>query len=139
MEDALKGADVFIGVSGKAGLVNTEMLKLMAKDAIVFSLTNPTPEILPEVARKVENVAIVATGRSDFPNQVNNSLVFPAIFRGTFDTGAKKITKEMRIAATKALSESVPAKKLSKDYILPHMTDKYFFERVAKAVEKAAK
>ncbi len=139
LEDALRGADVLVGVSGKAGMVSTEMLKLMGKNAIVFALTNPAPEILPPEAKKAKNVAIVSTGRSDFPNQVNNSLVFPAVFRGVLDSGAKKITKEMRIAAAKALSESLPAKKLSKNYILPRMTDKTFFKKVAKAVENAAK
>ena len=136
---ALKSADVFIGVSGKRGLLNKNLIKLMAKKAIVFALTNPTPEILPPEAKKARNAAIVATGRSDFPNQVNNSLVFPAIFRGVFDCGAKKITLKMRIAATKALANSVPKRKLSRNYIIPRMTDKHFFGKVAKAVARTAK
>ena len=115
LEDALKGADVFLGLS-KAGLVSKKMLKSMAKDPIVFAMANPDPEILPELAHLTRNDIVMATGRSDYPNQINNVLGFPYIFRGALDVRASKITEEMLVACVHALSalahEPVPKKVL---------------------------
>ena len=131
LADAMVGADVFIGVSAP-GLVTPEMVSSMAKDSIVFACANPTPEIFPDEA-KAAGAAVVATGRSDFPNQVNNVLAFPGIFRGTFDVHASDINDEMKIAAAEAISSLVSDEELNPDYILPAAFD----ERVAPAVAKA--
>ncbi len=131
LKEALTNADVFIGVSGP-GTVQASDIKLMAPKAIVFALANPTPEIMPEEAKK-GGAAVIATGRSDYPNQVNNSLAFPGIFRGALDNSVKKITDEIKLKAAYALAELV--KKPSAGEILPDMFDK----RVAKAVAKAVR
>lgn len=134
--DMLKGADIFIGVSAP-GTVTTEMVKTMNKDAIIFACANPTPEIFPEDA-KAGGAAVIATGRSDFPNQINNVLAFPGIFRGTFDVRAKDINEEMKMAAAKALSDLITPDKLSADYIIPYAFDPAVGPAVAKAVADAA-
>ena len=126
LEDALKGADIFIGVS-RPGLLTPEMVQSMAEQPVVFALANPTPEIMPDVA-KAAGVAVVATGRSDFPNQVNNALAFPGIFRGALDNGVKKITDEHKIAAAEALAGLV--ENPTADEIIPSPFD----ERVVPAV-----
>lgn len=131
LADVLKGKDVFIGVSAP-GLVTTEMVQTMAKDAIVFAMANPTPEIMPEDAKK-GGARIVATGRSDFPNQINNVLVFPGIFRGALDARAKAITESMKEAAARAIASIVEPEELSEDYIIPDA----FNEKVAPAVARA--
>ena len=152
LADAMRGADVFVGVSG-GNLVSTAMVKSMAAKPVVFALANPTPEIPPEKARAARSDLIMATGRSDYPNQVNNVLGFPFIFRGALDARAKQITQPMLIAAVHALAElarePVPASvlkayKLKKlafgvDYILPKPFDPRLLERVPKAVAKAVK
>lgn len=135
--EMLVGADVFIGVSAP-GTVTTEMVKTMNKDAIVFACANPTPEIFPEDA-KAGGAAIVATGRSDFPNQINNVLAFPGIFRGTFDVRAKDINEEMKMAAAKALSELISEDELDPDHIIPYAFDPRVGPKVAEAVAKAAR
>lgn len=129
--DAIKGADIFIGVS-KAGLVTAEHVQSMAKNPIVFAMANPVPEIMPDLA-KAAGAAVVATGRSDFANQVNNLLVFPGLFRGVIDAGIKKITVEMKLAAAKALAAYVVNPDV--DHIVPDPLDK----KVAKAVAEAVK
>lgn len=128
LQDALTGADVLIGVSGP-GLAAAKDIKLMAKDAIVFALANPIPEIMPDEAKK-GGAKVIATGRSDFPNQLNNSLAFPGIFRGALDHKVTRITEEMKLKAAKALAGLIPKPTVGK--ILPDMFDK----RVAKAVAK---
>ena len=137
LADMLAGADVFIGVSAP-GTVTTEMVKTMAKDAVIFACANPTPEIFPEDA-KAGGAAVIATGRSDFPNQINNVLAFPGIFRGTFDVRASDINEEMKMAAAAALAELISDEELSADYIIPKAFDKRVGPAVAKAVAKAAK
>ena len=137
LADALVGADVFVGVSAP-GLVTKEMVKTMAKDAIVFASANPTPEIFPDEAKEA-GAKVVATGRSDFPNQINNVLAFPGIFRGTFDVRASDINDTMKIAAAKALAELVPADELSCDYIIPAAFDPRVCPAVSKAVAQAAR
>ena len=127
----MKGRDVFIGVSAP-NVVTAEMVSIMAKDAIVFAMANPTPEIMPDEAKK-GGARIVATGRSDFPNQINNVLVFPGIFRGALDAQATDITEEMKIAAVHAIADIIPEEELNEDYIIPGAFD----ERVAKAVAAA--
>ena len=134
LKDALKGADVFIGVS-TANLLKADDLKVMNKDAIVFAMANPNPEIMPDEAKKV--AAIVGTGRSDFPNQINNSLGFPGIFRGALDAKAVKINNEMKIAAAKAIAGCCANP--TRDNILPYTLDKRVVPAVAAAVAKAAK
>ena len=152
LEDAMTGADVFVGVSG-ANLVSPAMVKSMAEKPVVFALANPNPEILPEKAMAVRSDLVMATGRSDYPNQVNNVLGFPFIFRGALDARAKEITQAMLIAAVKALAElarePVPASvlkayqlkklKFGPDYILPKPFDPRLAQRVPQAVAKAAK
>ena len=128
LADMLVGADVFIGVSAP-GMVTPEMVKTMNKDAIIFACANPTPEIFPDDA-KAGGARVVATGRSDFPNQINNVLAFPGIFRGAFDVRAKDINDEMKLAAAKALADLITDEELSEDYIIP----KAFDPRVGKAV-----
>ncbi|MBP3815882.1 MAG: NAD-dependent malic enzyme [Firmicutes bacterium] len=137
LADAIKGADVFIGVSAP-GTLTTEMVKTMAKDAIIFACANPTPEIFPDDA-KAGGAAVIATGRSDYPNQINNVLAFPGIFRGTFDVRASDINEEMKMAAAKALADLVSEEELSADYIIPAAFDKRVGPAVAKAVAEAAK
>ncbi|MBQ3916358.1 MAG: NAD-dependent malic enzyme, partial [Ruminococcus sp.] len=114
-----------------------EMVKSMAKDPILFPMANPTPEIMPDLAKKA-GAAIVGTGRSDFPNQINNVLAFPGIFRGALDVHASDINEEMKIAAAKAIADAVPADKLSADYIIPSALDRSVAAAVAKAVADAA-
>ena len=133
LAEALVGADVFIGVSG--GTVPESAVAQMADDSIIFSLANPTPEILPEVARKY--AAVVATGRSDFPNQINNVLAFPGIFRGALDVRASKITDTMHLAAAEAIA-AVVADRLTPDFIIPSPFDRRVAVQVAEAVAEAA-
>ncbi len=137
LADVLVGADVFIGVSAP-GVLTTDMVKTMAKDAVIFACANPTPEIFPEDA-KAGGAAVVATGRSDFPNQVNNVLAFPGVFRGTFDVRARDINDAMKIAAADALSNLITDEELSPDYIIPKAFDKRVGPAVAKAVAQAAR
>ena len=131
LADALKGADIFIGVSAP-GSVTTEMVKTMNPDPMIFAMANPTPEIMPDEA-KAAGARIIGTGRSDFPNQINNVLVFPGFFRGALDVRAKSITEEMKMAASKALASLIDEKDLNPDYIIPDAFD----PREAKAVSKA--
>lgn len=133
VHDALKGADVFIGVS-KGDLLKAEDVKSMAKDPIIFAMANPTPEIMPDVA-KAAGAAVVGTGRSDFPNQVNNVLAFPGIFRGALDAGAPTISESMKIAAAHALADAV--QDLSADSVIPDSLDRSVAPRVAEAVRLA--
>ena len=137
LADVLAGADVFIGVSAP-GTLTPEMVKTMNKDAIVFACANPTPEIFPDEAKK-GGAAVVATGRSDFPNQINNVLAFPGIFRGTFDVRAIDINDEMKIAAAYALADLVSEKDLNPEYIIPAAFDERVADAVAAAVREAAK
>ena len=137
LADALKGADIFIGVSAP-GLVTKEMVQSMNKDAIIFACANPTPEIFPDEAKEA-GAAVIATGRSDFPNQINNVLAFPGIFRGTFDVRASDINEEMKVAAAHALAELISDEELSADYIIPKAFDPRVGPAVAKAVAQAAR
>ena len=137
LADVIRDADVFIGVSAP-GTLTTEMVKTMAKDAIIFACANPTPEIFPEDA-KAGGAAVIATGRSDFPNQINNVLAFPGIFRGTFDVRAREINEEMKMAAANALADLISPEELSADYIIPAAFDKRVGPAVAKAVAEAAR
>ena len=137
LADMLVGADVFIGVSAP-GAVTTEMVKTMNKDAIVFACANPTPEIFPDDA-KAGGAKVVSTGRSDFPNQINNVLAFPGIFRGAFYVRAKEINDEMKLAASEALANLIADEDLSPEYIIPKAFDKRVGPAVAKAVAEAAK
>lgn len=137
LEEVIKGADVFIGVSAP-GCVTPEMVKSMAKDPIIFAMANPTPEIMPDLAKQA-GAAVVGTGRSDFPNQINNVLVFPGIFRGALDCRAKDINDEMKIAAAKAIADYIPENELTADNIIPSALDKNVSAAVAKAVIQAAK
>ena len=137
LADVIRGADVFIGVSAP-GTLTTEMVKTMAKDPIIFACANPTPEIMPEDAR-AGGAAVIATGRSDFPNQINNVLAFPGIFRGTFDVRASDINEEMKMAAAKALASLVSDDELSADYIIPKAFDPRVGAAVAAAVAEAAR
>ena len=137
LADMLVGADVFIGVSAP-GVVTTEMVKTMNKDAILFACANPTPEIFPDDA-KAGGARVVATGRSDFPNQINNVLAFPGIFRGAFDVRAKDINDEMNLAASRALAELITDEELSEDYIIPKAFDPRVGKAVAAAVADAAR
>ncbi|MEJ8546984.1 NAD(P)-dependent malic enzyme [Brevibacillus borstelensis] len=134
--EAMKGADVFIGVS-VAGAVTPEMVKSMNRDAIIFAMANPTPEIMPEEA-KAAGAAVVGTGRSDFPNQVNNVLAFPGIFRGALDTRATAINEEMKLAAVYAIADLISAEELSADRVIPAPFDPRVAPQVAAAVAKAA-
>jgi len=136
LADMLVGADVFIGVSAP-GTVTTEMVKTMNRDAIVFACANPTPEIFPEDA-KAGGAAVISTGRSDFPNQINNVLAFPGIFRGAFDVRASDINEEMKMAAAMALANLISDEELNADYIIPYAFDPKVGPAVAKAVAQAA-
>jgi len=133
--EALRGADAFIGVSGP-GIVHRADVQAMAKDPIVFGLANPVPEIMPDEARGV--AAVIATGRSDFPNQVNNALAFPGVFRGALDSRARAITDAMNVAAAEALANVVTDSELSDEYIIPSVFQTEVVERVAAAVREAA-
>ena len=137
LADVIVGADVFIGVSAP-GTLTTEMVKTMNKDAIVFACANPTPEIFPEDA-KAGGARVISTGRSDYPNQVNNVLAFPGIFRGTFDVRASDINEEMKMAAAQALADLISDEELCEDYIIPAAFDKRVGPAVAKAVAEAAR
>ena len=137
LADALKGADVFVGVS-KPNLVSQDMVRSMAKDPIIFACANPVPEIMPDEALAA-GAAVAATGRSDFPNQINNVLAFPGIFRGTFDVRASDINEEMKMAAAKALADLISDEELSADYIIPKAFDPRVGKAVAAAVAEAAK
>ena len=137
LADALVGADVFIGVSAP-NTVTTEMVKTMAKDPIIFACANPTPEIFPDDA-KAGGAAVVSTGRSDYPNQINNVLAFPGIFRGTFDVRASDINEEMKMAAAQALAGLISDEELCADYIIPKAFDPRVGPAVAKAVAEAAR
>ncbi len=137
LAETLMGADVFVGVSAP-NLVTPEMVSTMAKDAIVFPMANPTPEIMPDDAKK-GGARVVGTGRSDYPNQINNVLAFPGIFRGALDCRASCINEEMKIATSKALASLVSDEELSEDYIIPAALDGRVASAVAEAVMKAAK
>jgi len=137
LADVLKGADVFIGVSAP-GLVTTEMVKTMNKDAIIFACANPTPEIFPDDA-KAGGAAVISTGRSDFPNQINNVLAFPGVFRGTFDVRASEINEAMKMAAAKALAGLIPENELNAENIIPKAFDPKVGPTVAAAVAQAAR
>lgn len=136
LAEVIKGADLFIGVSAP-NCVTEEMVKSMTPQPILFPMANPDPEILPELAKKA-GAAVVGTGRSDYPNQINNVLAFPGIFRGALDVRASRINDEMNIAAARAIAESVPADKLCSEYIIPDALDHRMAQRVAEAVRKAA-
>ena len=135
--DVIRGADVFIGVSAP-GTLTTEMVRTMNRDAIVFACANPTPEIFPDEA-KAGGAKVVSTGRSDYPNQINNVLAFPGIFRGTFDVRASEINDEMNMAAAHALADLISHEELSPDYIIPKAFDPRVGPAVAKAVAQAAR
>jgi malate dehydrogenase (oxaloacetate-decarboxylating) len=137
LADALVGSDVFIGVSAP-GLVTREMVRSMNRDAIIFACANPTPEIFPEDA-KAAGAAVISTGRSDYPNQINNVLAFPGIFRGTFDVRASDINEEMKMAAARALADLISDDELSADYIIPKAFDPRVGPAVARAVAQAAR
>ena len=137
LSDVIVGADVFIGVSAP-GTLTTEMVKTMAPDAIIFACANPTPEIFPEDA-KAGGAAVIATGRSDFPNQINNVLAFPGIFRGAFDVRASDINEEMKVAAAEALANLISDDELCEEYIIPAAFDERVGPAVAKAVAEAAR
>ena len=137
LADAMKGADIFVGVSAP-NIVTPEMIKSMAKDAIVMAMANPVPEIMPDIAKQA-GARVVGTGRSDFPNQINNVLAFPGIFRGALDVRAKEINEDMKVAAAKAIASLVSDDELNEDYILPMAFDKRIGKTVAEAVAKAAK
>ena len=137
LADVIVGADVFIGVSAP-GTLTTEMVKTMAKDAIVFACANPTPEIFPDDA-KAGGARVISTGRSDYPNQVNNVLAFPGIFRGTFDVRASDINEEMKMAAAMAIANLISDEELNEEYIIPKAFDERVGAAVAKAVAEAAR
>ena len=137
LKDVIVGADIFIGVSAP-GMMTPEMVRTMNKDAIIFACANPTPEIFPEDA-KAGGARICATGRSDYPNQINNVLAFPGIFRGTFDVRANDINDEMKIAAAYALAGLITDEELNEEYIIPRAFDPRVGRTVAKAVAEAAR
>ena len=137
LADAMKGADLFIGVSAP-GVVTEEMVSSMAKGAILLPMANPIPEIMPDLAKKA-GAAVVGTGRSDFPNQINNVLVFPGIFRGALNVRASEINIEMQLAAARAIADFVTPEELNADYIVPSALNKSVAGKVAEAVAKAAR
>ena len=137
LAEAVKDSDVFVGVS-KPGLLTTDMVKTMAKDAIIFAMANPTPEIFPDEA-KAGGAAVIGTGRSDFPNQINNVLVFPGLFKGALAVRASDINEEMKLAAAKALAGYIPDAELNNENIIPSALDKNVAAVIAKAVADAAK
>lgn len=134
---AIKGADIFVGVS-VAGILSKEMVETMNSDAIIFAMANPTPEIMPELAKEA-GARIVGTGRSDYPNQVNNVLAFPGLFKGALRAGSKKITEEMKMAAAVAIAGLISDEELADDYIIPNPFDERVSEAVAAEVERIAK
>ena len=136
LADAMRGADVFIGVSAP-GCVSEDMVRSMAKDAIVFPMANPTPEIMPDLA-KAAGARVVGTGRSDFPNQINNVMAFPGIFRGALDVRASDINEQMQMAASHAIASLVSDAELNEDYIMPFAFDERIGKTVASAVAEAA-
>jgi len=136
LSDAIKGADVFLGLSA-AGALKAEMVKTMAPDAIIFAMANPTPEIMPDIAKKA-GARIVCTGRSDFPNQVNNCLGFPAIFKGALKVRASQINEKMKLAAAHALASLISEEELSDEYVIVDAFDPRVVERESEAVAKAA-
>ena len=135
IEEALEGADLFLGLSGP-GTIKAEALSKMAKDPIVFAMANPVPEVMPEEAAPY--VRIMATGRSDYPNQINNVLCFPGIFRGALDCHARDINEEMKLAAAYAIAASVQDSELNEDYIIPGVFNPQVAQKVAEAVAQAA-
>ncbi len=137
LSDAVKGSDVFIGVSAPR-MLTPDMVKSMARDPVIFACANPTPEIFPDEA-KAAGARIISTGRSDYPNQINNVLAFPGIFRGAFDVRAREINEAMKLAASRALSDLVEPDKLSPDYIIPAAFDPRVGPAVAKSVSEAAR
>ena len=137
LEDVIKQADVFIGVSAP-DVLTKEMAETMAENAVVFACANPVPEINPETA-KAAGVRVVATGRSDYPNQINNVLAFPGIFRGVFDVHAREINDEMKIAAAEAIAGLIPESGLREDYVIPAAFDERVGKTVAAAVAEAAR
>ncbi|MCD8343603.1 MAG: NAD-dependent malic enzyme, partial [Oscillospiraceae bacterium] len=137
LAEAVKGADVFIGVSAP-GVLTTDMVKTMAPDSIIFACANPTPEIFPDDA-KAGGAKVVSTGRSDYPNQINNVLAFPGVFRGAFDVRASDINEEMKIAAAHALAGLISDEELNADYIIPKAFDPRVAPAVAAAVAEAAR
>ena len=136
LADVIEGADVFIGVYAP-GTLTQDMIRKMAKDPIIFAMANPRPEIMPDEAYAA-GAAIVGTGRSDFPNQINNVLAFPGIFRGALDVRASDINVQMQIAAAYAIANSIPKSELSRDNIIPNVFNKHVTQNVAKAVSEAA-
>ena len=136
LKDAMKGKDVFVGVSAP-NIVTAEMVGTMAKNAIVFAMANPTPEIMPDEAKK-GGARVVATGRSDFPNQINNVLVFPGIFKGALEARATDITEEMKIAAVRSIADIIKPEELTEDYIIPGAFDERVADNVAREVAKTA-
>lgn len=137
LADAMRGADIFVGVSAP-NIVTPEMVSSMNRDAILFAMANPTPEIMPDVA-KAAGAKVVGTGRSDFPNQINNVLVFPGMFRGALDVRAKDINEEMKMAAAQALADLISDEELDEEYIIPKAFDERVGKNVAKAVAEAAR
>lgn len=137
LRDAMKGADVFIGVSA-AGLVDEDMVRSMNDDAIVFAMANPVPEIDPALAKKA-SARVVGTGRSDFDNQINNVLIFPALFRGALDAGALRITDGMKLAASEALASLISDEDLKEDYVIVSALDPRVKDKVSKAVADRAR
>jgi malate dehydrogenase (oxaloacetate-decarboxylating) len=137
LADVIKGADVFIGVSAP-GVLTADMVATMAKDPIVFAMANPVPEILPDEAKKA-GVAVMGTGRSDYPNQINNVLAFPGIFRGTLDVRARDINDEMKLAAAYAIAGIIKDDELNPDYIIPNSFNEKVRDAVASAVAEAAR
>ena len=137
LSTALKGADVFIGVSAP-GIVSKEMVSSMNKDSILFAMANPTPEIMPDLAKEA-GAKVMGTGRSDFPNQVNNVLVFPGVFKGALEVRAKEINEEMKLAAAYAIASMIPDEELNDENVLPNALDKSISDYVAEAVKKAAR
>jgi malate dehydrogenase (oxaloacetate-decarboxylating) len=137
LADALVGADIFVGVSAP-GIVSEDMVRSMNKDAILFAMANPTPEIMPDLAKKA-GARVIGTGRSDFPNQVNNVLVFPGIFRGALEARVSQITEDMKLAAANALADLISDDELSEENILPEAFDPRCADAVSSAVKKFAK
>jgi malate dehydrogenase (oxaloacetate-decarboxylating) len=135
IHDVIKGADVFFGLS-EPGVITAADVRLMAKDPIVFAMANPTPEIMPEEA--ADHVAVMATGRSDYANQINNVLCFPGIFKGALNCRATQINEEMKLAAAHAIAGIITEEELNPEYIVPSVFDKRVAESVSRDVEEAA-
>jgi malate dehydrogenase (oxaloacetate-decarboxylating) len=133
--DALKGADVFVGLSGP-GVVSAKDIRRMAKNPVVFAMANPVPEVMPEEVRDI--VTVMATGRSDYPNQINNVLGFPGFFRGLLDVRARTVNDEMKIAAAQGIASIITSAELGEEYIIPSVFDKRVVEAVASGVARAA-